>query len=79
MKTIMVANDLWELCATRFDDTTDPTQYAAVTNNQKNQLRETRRKDVKTLSLIEATLTEVIFPRIEATNYARRKYGKSSK
>ncbi|XP_057848106.2 uncharacterized protein LOC131058126 [Cryptomeria japonica] len=67
----MVANDLWELYATGFVDTTDPTQYVALANNQKNQLRETRRKDAKALSLIKATLTKAIFLRIAATNYAK--------
>lgn len=71
MKTIMVVNDLWELCAIRFMDMTDLAQYVSLTNNQKNQLRETRRKDAKALSLIEVTLTETIFPRIAVASYAK--------
>ena len=57
MKTIMVANDLWEFITNRFNDVTDPTQYAALTNAQKTQLKESRRKDAKALSLIEAAIT----------------------
>ena len=49
----------------------DPTQYAALTNNQKTQLKESRRKDAKALSHIEATMTETIFSKIAAKNYAK--------
>lgn len=58
MKTIMIANDLWDLVKNGFTDTTDPALFAALTNNQKTQLRETRRKDAKAMSMIEAALTE---------------------
>ena len=71
MKTIMVANDLWEFITNRFNDVTDPTQYAALTNAQKTQLKESRRKDAKALSLIEAAMAETIFPKIVAANYAK--------
>ena len=50
---------------------TDPTQYAALTNNQKTQLKESRRKDAKALSLIEAAMIETVFPKIAAANYAK--------
>ena len=68
MKTIMVANDLWEFITNRFNDVTDPIQYVALSNNQKTQLKESRRKDAKALSLIEAAMTETIFPKIAAAN-----------
>ena len=54
-----------------FNDVTDPTQYAVLTNNQKTQLKESRRKDAKAFSLIEAAMTETIFPKIAAANYAK--------
>ena len=57
MKTIMVANDLWEFIINGFNDVTDPTQCAALTNNQKTCVKDSRRKDAKALSLIEATMT----------------------
>ena len=49
----------------------DPTQYAALTNEQKTHLKESRRKDAKALSLIEARMTKTIFSKIAATNYAK--------
>ena len=67
----MVANDLWEFIINGFNDVTDPTQYAALTNNQKTQLKESRRKDAKALSLIEVAMTEIVFPKIAAANYAK--------
>ena len=67
----MVANDLWEFVINGFNDVTDPTQYAALKNAHKTQLKESRRKDAKALSLIEATMTETVFPKIAATNYAK--------
>ena len=71
MKTIMVANDLWEFVINGFNDVTSPTQYATLTKNQKTQLKESRRKDAKALSLIEAAMTETVFPKIAAANYAK--------
>ena len=71
MKTRMVANDLWEFVINGFNDVTNPTQYVALTNAQKTHLKESRRKDAKTLSLIEAAMTETIFPKITAVNYAK--------
>ena len=71
MKTIMVANDLWEFISNRFNDVTDPTQYDALTNAQKIQLKESRRKDAKALSHVEASMAETIFPKIVAANYAK--------
>ncbi len=67
----MVANDLWEFVVNRFNDVTDPTQYVTLTNAQKTHLKESRRKDAKALSLIEAAMTETFFPKIAAANYAK--------
>ena len=71
MKAIMVANDLWEFVINGVNDVTDPTQYATLTNNQKTHLKESRRKDAKTLSLIEPVMTEIVFPKIAVENYAK--------
>ncbi len=71
MKTIMVANDLWEFFINGFNDVIDPTQYATLTNAQKTHLKVSRRKDAKALSLIEAVMIETIFPKIAAANYAK--------
>ena len=71
MKTIMVANDLWEFIINGFNDVTDQTQYAALTNAQKTHLKESMKKDAKALSLIEAVMTETVFPKIAAENYAK--------
>lgn len=67
----MVANDLWEFMMNGFNDITDPTQYAALTNPQKTQLKESRRKDAKSLSLIEVVVTNTIFPKIVVVNNSK--------
>ena len=67
----MVANDLWDFVINGFNDVIEPTQYAALTNSQKTQFKESRRKDAKELSLIEATMTKIVFPKIAATNYSK--------
>ena len=71
MKTIIVANDLWKFVINGFNDVIGPTQYVTLKNPQKNQLEESRRKDDKALSLIEAAMTEIVFPKIAAANYAK--------
>ena len=68
----MVENNLWEFVINWFNDVIDPNQYAALTNNQKTQLKESRRKDAKALSLIEVAMTKAIFPKIAAANYAKK-------
>ena len=57
MKIIMIANNLLVFVINGFNDVIDPTQYATLTNNQKTHLKESRRKDGKALSLIEAAMT----------------------
>ena len=71
MKTITVANDLWEFVVIGFNDVTDPIQYAALTNPKKNQLKESRRKNAKALNLVKAAMIETVFAKIAATNYAK--------
>ena len=71
MKTICMENDLWEFFINGFNDITDLAQYAIPTNAQKTHLKESRRKDAKALSLIEAIMVETIFPKILVENYAK--------
>ena len=67
----MVANDLWEFVVNVFNDATYPTQYATLNNNQKTQLKDSRRKDAKALSLIEVAMTKTVFSKIVVVNYAK--------
>ena len=71
MKTIMVENDLWDFVINGFNNLIDPTQYAALTNNQKTHLKESMQKDAKALSFIEITIIEIFFPKIAVVNYAK--------
>jgi hypothetical protein len=67
----MVANELCEFVVNGFIDVTESTQFASLIKNQKTQLKESRRKDAKALIFFEAAMTEMIFPKIEATNYSK--------
>ena len=71
MKTIMIVNDLWDFLINGFNDVTIPALYVALTNPQKTQLKESRRKNVKALSLIEAIMIDTVFSKIAATNYSK--------
>lgn len=66
MRKTMVANNLWEFVVNGFNDVTYPTQYVFLTNNQMTQLKESRRKEAKALSLIEAAMMK-----IATTNYSK--------
>ena len=55
-----------------FNDVTDLDQYATLTNPQKTQLKESRRKDAKALSLIEVAMIETIFPKIATIDYEKK-------
>lgn len=67
----MVTNDLWEFVINGFNDLIDPTQYVSFRKLQKTQLEESRRRDAKALSLIEAAIIETIIPWIVTKNYAK--------
>ena len=67
----MISNDLWDLVINIFNNVIVTTLYVSLTNPQKTQLKESRRKDAKALSLIELAMTEVVFPKISAANYAK--------
>ena len=70
----MVINDFWEFVINGFNDVTDPAQYAILTSPRNTQLKESRRKYAKTLSLIEATMTKTIFSKIAAPNYEKESW-----
>lgn len=63
---------LWELVVNGFVHITDPSQFVVLLNNQKNQLKESSKKDAKALNLTKVALTEVIFPKIEVANYSKK-------
>ena len=67
----MVVNDLWEFLISGLNDVTDSTLSTSLTNNQKTQLKESRRKDAKALSLIEVAMTKNFFSKIAVADYAK--------
>ena len=67
----MVVNDLFVFVVNGLNNVIESTQYAALTNNQKSYLEESRRNDAKVLSLIGAAMTEMIVPKVEVANYLK--------
>ncbi|GMP42450.1 hypothetical protein CsSME_00012198 [Camellia sinensis var. sinensis] len=61
MRTIFVCTELWDLVENGFEE---PEDEEALTNPQKNQLKEQRKKDSKALSFIQQGVSKAIFPRI---------------
>ncbi|GMP66280.1 hypothetical protein CsSME_00026696 [Camellia sinensis var. sinensis] len=61
MRTIFVYTELWDLVENGFEE---PEDEEALTNPQKNQLKEQRKKDLKALSFIQQGVSEAIFSRI---------------
>ncbi|GMP79115.1 hypothetical protein CsSME_00034784 [Camellia sinensis var. sinensis] len=61
MRTIFLYTKLWDLVENGFEE---PEDEEALTNSQKNQLKEQRKKDSKALSFIQQRVSEAIFPRI---------------
>ncbi|XP_028089091.1 uncharacterized protein LOC114289544 [Camellia sinensis] len=61
MRTIFVYTELWDLVENGFEE---PEDEEALTNPQKNQLKEQRKKDSKALSFIQQEVSEAIFSRI---------------
>ena len=67
----MTIIDMWEFVINRWNDVTEPTKYITITNNQMTQLKESIENDAKALSLIEAAMIEIIFPKITIDNYSK--------
>ena len=67
----MVANDLFVFVVNGLNNVIESTQYAALTNNQKSYLEDSRRNDAKVLSLIGAAMTEMLVPKVEVANYLK--------
>ena len=62
MKTLFISYDLWDLVENGLPEY--DTQEGRVTAAQKNEMKENRKKDAKSLFYIQQALDETIFPRI---------------
>lgn len=64
MKTLLLSQELWELVEVGYPEPADQTALNALTQQQRNQLKEDRKKDNKALFTIQSALDVSIFPRI---------------
>ncbi|XP_059650473.1 uncharacterized protein LOC132296279 [Cornus florida] len=83
MKTIFLSYDLWDYVADEYDEPEDTT---TLTNAQKQQLKDHKKKDAKALGLIQQGVVDTIFPRIinaskakEAWDIPEKEYRGSTK
>jgi hypothetical protein len=70
MKNFLWSEDCWEAVVNGFQEP-DPTDLQVMTNAQRNSLGELRKKDSKSLWLIQQGLEEYIFPKVAATDHAK--------
>lgn len=61
MRIILLSNNPRKYVEDRFEELVDPT---TLTDAQKHQLKELRKKDAKALTLIQQGVAHTIFPRI---------------
>ncbi|KAH9292372.1 hypothetical protein KI387_042442, partial [Taxus chinensis] len=63
---------LWELVEGGYTEVADQAAFNALTQAQKNALKENRRKDAKDLSYIQNAVTDSVFPRIATTTNSKQ-------
>ncbi|XP_059628627.1 uncharacterized protein LOC132271301 [Cornus florida] len=83
MKTIFLSYDLWDYFEYEYDEPEDTT---TLTNTQRQQLKDYKKKDAKALGLIQQGVVDTIFPRIinaskakEAWDILEKEYRGSTK
>ena len=70
MKTLFCSQELWDLVENGFIEPLDQEAYNALSQAQKDILKENKKKDAKALFFIQRAMEESIFPQVaEATRY----------
>lgn len=72
MKALFCAQDLWEFVENGYQEPVDATTYNALTQAEKDLLKENKKKDSKALFLIFQGVNESIFPRIQAATKSKQ-------
>jgi hypothetical protein len=71
MKNFLQYEDCWEVVVNGFHEP-NPTDLQAMTNAWRNSLEELKKKDRKSLWLIQHGLEEYIFPKVATTDHAKQ-------
>ncbi|XP_057855102.1 uncharacterized protein LOC131064830 [Cryptomeria japonica] len=72
MKALFCAQDLWEFVENGYQEPVDAIAYNALTQVEKDLLKENKKKDSKALFLIFQVVNESIFPRIQAATKSKQ-------
>ena len=74
MRTIMCAQDLWEFVTIGYPEPANQAVELALTNVECVLLKENRKKDNKSLGLIQQGLSESIFPKITSAESSKKSW-----
>lgn len=72
MKALFSSQDIWKLVENGFQEPADAVAYNALTQAERDLLRDNRKKDSKSLFYIFRAVHESIFPRIAATTKTKQ-------
>lgn len=72
MKALFSSQDIWELVENGFQEPADVAAYNALTQAERDLLRDNRKKDSKCLFYIFRAVHESIFPRIATTTKTKQ-------
>ena len=72
MKYLFKGQDVWEIVQHGYAKPADMTAYNNITQDEKDVLREHRKKDEKALFYIHQVMHESILPRIEAKTNSKQ-------
>ena len=72
MKALFIGQDVWEIVHHGYADPADMTTYSNLTQDEKDVLREHRKKDGKALFYIHQAMHESILPRVAAIVNAKQ-------
>jgi hypothetical protein len=72
MKTLFCFQDVWDLVENRFPEPADKQAYHALSQAEKDLLKENKKKDSKALFFIQQAMEESIFPKIAAATRSKQ-------
>ena len=71
MRALFVSQDLWELVEDGFVEPVDEQAFNALTQAEKDLLKNNRKKDAKALFYLYQAVNESVFPRIAAAKKSK--------
>ena len=70
MKTLLMAQGLWDLVQNGYQQPKDATEFASWDESKRKQFEKDQKRDSTTLSILHRGVAETIFPIIMATTTA---------